>query len=135
MNMLKKIFAGRKEKNNKALKKIESELLKKDNKYHFFGYLYDEREIPCFVTELESEKNTSFREFVYVLTPKMLEHCVKNFTDDAILNESNNIEQFQHKCNIIAKNALYQEENWDEMIDCLTDYLKDREKVNDKIDL
>lgn len=129
--MLKKLYKKIKDaKINRNILKDEAKFLKDTDRYDFFGYFMDEeRELPVFITEGEVKDNCRMGEFIYVYTPKMLEHCVKYLTEEAKLKEAQNIEYFKKKCNKLAERAIYQEESWEYKIKSLITYLKDFKKA------
>ena len=79
--------------------------------------------MPVVITECEVNDDCRVGEFVYVYTPKMLEHCVNYLTEEAKSNEAQDIESFKNKCYKLADRAIYQQESWEDMINYLAEYL------------
>ncbi len=111
-----------KNKNQEVLD-YQEKFIKSNDEYDFFGHIHDERDIPVFVTKLESEDGVSSGSFVYAVTPRILEHCVEHLTHEEKIKHANNMDYFEKLCNQIAKLALYQEESWEESIDAIIVYM------------
>ena len=129
--MLKRLWKKIKDaKINKNILKDETKFLKDTDRYNFFGYFMNqEREMPVFITEGEVKDDCRMGEFIYVYTPKMLEHCVKYLTEEAKLKEAQDIESFKKKCNKLSERAIYQNESWEYKIKSLSTYLQDFKKA------
>lgn len=129
--MLKRLWKKFKDaQTNKNILKDEAKFLKDTDRYDFFGYFNNpERELPVFITEGKVEDGCKIGEFIYVYTPKMLEHCVKYLTEDAKLREAQDIESFNKKCNKLAERAIYQNESWEYVIRQMSKYLETFKKA------
>lgn len=109
-----------------GIKEYEQEALSIQDKYICFGYTMGaEQEMPKFFSEVESteNENVSVVRFMHCATPKILEHCVRNLTDEAKKEEAKNLSNFKTKCNEISDFAVYQEEDWFSTINRLVNYI------------
>lgn len=124
------IQLSKKEQLIKEIKEYETDFLNRNKNatYDFFGYFMDEGELPFFSTPTKNKGEIEVGTFLYVCTPKMLEHCVTHLTEDRKLSEAEHIEDFVSKCKRFSKSAKYQEESWEEKIDELVKYLKSYQK-------
>ena len=112
-----------------------------DDKYIAFEYTYgdSEQDLPAFIKEaaIGVDQNNMAGRAVYAYTPNLLRNYFDKLTDEAKLNEMNNIDNFQSKCNRIANysvtNGLSQQNDWDKAINyCVNELEYTNDAENEK---
>lgn len=129
---LKNKFKNKKKINleYKQILKNEKEFLDKykNATFSFFGYLLSNDEIPFFehhksTNQLEDGQKVNYSEMVRPFTPETLTHCVYHLNHKCKLEEAKNIDLFKEKCLKYAKNARYQDCDWQKTINNLSLFL------------
>jgi len=100
----------------------------KNDKYEFFGYMFDEEtEIPFFVAPEEDQaEGYHIATKVTPFTPKTLEFCVSKLNDDEKYSEAEDQESldfFIKKCEKIASYSIYTTNKWEKTINLLVQML------------
>ena len=121
---------------NSRIKAYEKRFLTKNEgvTYRFFGYVgYDIGDIPVFVKKKTVDAGgrlgfVEVSELVWVFTPKMLEHCVLNLTNEAKLNLKDDIGYFYDMCTEIANESKYNAEGWEDTINMLAKHIEGQEE-------
>lgn len=103
---------------NLEMNKTEAEFIGKYKgcKFEYFGY---EDGAPVFV-KVNQHKNENS---VQVSTANELMHCVLNLIPKEKLYQARDIEFFKEKCYEIAKRSAWKNDNWDDAIELLSEYL------------
>ena len=104
----------------------------KDDKYEFFGYIgMHEDEDPFFVKFNNPNDGFCIGDMVHVFSPRTLEFCVARLAEDEKLVEAGtekDLQWFREKCQDVARDSVYQSEDWNHTIDMLCDMLKENAK-------
>lgn len=77
-------------------------------------------EVPKFIPIMEEKDENGYNvygEGVVPLTPKMLEMCILNLTDEAKIEAGEDVRWFEESCRMIQENSGFESKHWDQVID------------------
>jgi len=118
----------------KKSKAHEKQVLAKKQKYKEFNCLYDS-DIPAFYTYKVVNGNLDLKCCEnWIATPKILKHCVEHMSDDLKQFFAMHSDRFIERCEVIMLSDiddLFLEQDWEDMINSLVEYLKEYTKTNE----
>jgi len=122
----------------KKAKDYEAKVLANNDTFDKFdGVLNDVDNIPQFYSYNDELTNGHLDLKCYenwIATPKILKHCVEHLSDDAKHHEATYIADFMYKCislMFLDSDKLFLEQEWDDTLDILVDYLEEYKKANE----